>query len=373
MSKTDPPFNLWSGTLATHGSDTLKTELLAAVLADEVAMCLLYSEPSAGSDLASVRTTAVRDGDTWTVSGQKVWTSAAQDADYAMLLARTDWDVPKHQGLTFFWLPMHQPGVVVRPLRQITGDSRFNEVFITEARIPDSHRLGQVGEGWRVLQTALTYERAVMGAMRRSDVPAPAKSAPAERAAAESAPAERAAADDHAAAAESAIESAPADDHAPAAESAIGKTARAFGNIPTPDVSLVSLARSVGVAGDAVLRQRIARMCCLRMVNEWNGRRAAAATGVSGAALASLGKLAMSGILHEAGRLQAHILGVISTLDGDAFPMARDANYSQMNAYFTSIGGGTDQIQRNIIGERILGLPREPEPDRHLPFRSTPS
>ena len=320
MSAPTPSYNLWSGTLAAHGSDALQAELLEAVLADHVAMCLLYSEPSAGSDLAGVRTTAVKDGDRWIVNGQKVWTSAARDADYGMLLARTDWDVPKHRGLTFFWLPMRQPGVLVRPLRQITGDSRFNEVFLTEARIPDTHRLGQVGDGWRVLHTALAYERAVMGVAPRTARP--------------------------------------------------GRTAAAFGNIPSPDVSLVELARSVGVNHDAVFRQRIARLYCLTMVNGWNSRRAADA---GDASLASIGKLAMSGILHEAGRLQAHILGVEATLDGDRHPVARDANYSQMNAYFTSIGGGTDQIQRNIIGERILGLPRAPEPDRDLPFRSIPT
>src|SRR5690606_23080308 len=160
-------YNLWAGTLLAHGGDELKARMLRPLLLDEVAMCLLYSEPGAGSDLAAIRTTAVRDGDEWVVNGQKVWTSGAQGADYGMLIARTDWDQPKHRGITFFWFPMRQDGVEVRPLRQATGDARFNEVFLTDARVPDSHRLGELGKGWWVLQTALTYERAVMGVTQR--------------------------------------------------------------------------------------------------------------------------------------------------------------------------------------------------------------
>jgi alkylation response protein AidB-like acyl-CoA dehydrogenase len=320
--------NLWAGTMLSSGSDELKRRFLRPLLLDDVAMCLLYSEPGAGSDLAGLRTTAVRDGDEWVVDGQKVWTSGARDAEFGMLVARTDWDVPKHRGITFFWFPMRQAGVEVRPLRQMTGDARFNEVFITGARVPDSHRLGEQGGGWWVLQTALAYERAAMGMT----------SGP-----------RRAAGDPE------------------------GATAKAHGQIPVPDVSLIDVARTAGKHGDAVTRQRLAQLHTLRKVNAWNGARAsaeAAAGGSRGASpLVSLGKLAMSGILHSAGRLQGHLLGMEGTLDGDDHPCARDANYSQLNAYFTSIGGGTDQIQRNIIGERILGLPREPEIDRDLPFR----
>jgi alkylation response protein AidB-like acyl-CoA dehydrogenase len=313
--------NLWAGTVAAFGQEEMKQKFLRPLLMGDVAMCLLYSEPGAGSDLAGLRTTAVRDGDEWVVNGQKVWTSGGRDADYGMLIARTDWDVPKHRGITFFFLPMRQPGVEVRPLRQITGDSRFNEVFITDARVPDSHRVGPLDDGWRVLQTALAYERAAMGrpmAGVRSD----------------------------------------------------DATAKAHGTIPTPDVSLVALAQAQGRANDPLVRQALARLHAMRTVNQWNGERAKAVMQAGGSSpLVSLGKLAMSGILHTAGHLQALLLGMDATLDGDANPSSRDANYSQLNAYFTSIGGGTDQIQRNIIGERLLGLPREPEIDRELPFR----
>jgi alkylation response protein AidB-like acyl-CoA dehydrogenase len=322
-------YNLWAGTMLAYGTDELKQKFLRALLLDDVAMCLLYSEPGAGSDLAGLRTTAVRDGDEWVVNGQKVWTSGGREAEYGMLIARTDWDAPKHRGITFFWFPMRQPGVEVRPLRQVTGDSRFNEVFLTDARVPDSHRLGETGKGWWVLQTALTYERAVMGVSSRAE--------PRDK----------------------------AGDSEPE-----GATAKAHGRIPVPDLSLVELARSMNKSGDPQVRQALARLHAMRTVNEWNGVRGRAEMKAGGSSsVASLGKLAMSGILHYAGRVQGHLLGMEATLDGEDHPRSRDANYSQLNAYFTSIGGGTDQIQRNIIGERILGLPREPEVDRDVPFR----
>jgi alkylation response protein AidB-like acyl-CoA dehydrogenase len=155
--------NLWAGSIVGFGTPELKAQFIRPLLMDEVAMCLLYSEPGAGSDLAGIRTTAVRDGDEWIINGQKVWTSGAKDADFGMLIARTDWDQPKHRGISFFYLPMKQAGVEVRPLRQATGDSRFNEVFITDARVPAQNMLGELKQGRRVFQSALPYERAMMG------------------------------------------------------------------------------------------------------------------------------------------------------------------------------------------------------------------
>lgn len=318
--------NLWAGTVMGYGSPELKASFIRPLLLDEIAMCLLYSEPGAGSDLAGIRTTAVRDGDEWIVTGQKVWTSGAKDADYGMLICRTDWEQPKHGGISFFFFPMKQPGVEVRPLRQATGDARFNEVFITEARVPDSNRLGDLNKGWWVLQSALAYERAVMGISRRGP-----------------------------------------------RTGATGATASAHGAIPMPDLSLVSAAKKAGKNNDPAIRQKLAKLYCMRMVNDWNNARSKAmASGGGSSPLASMGKLAMSGLLHFAGHLHGEILGMEGTLDGDQNPAARDANYSQLNAYFTSIGGGTDQIQRNIIGERVLGLPKEPEVDREMPFRDVP-
>jgi len=321
--------NLWAGTMVSFGSDSLKDEFMRRLLLDDVAMCLLYSEPGAGSDLAGIRTSAVRDGDEWIVNGQKVWTSGAAGAEYGMLIARTDWDQPKHRGISFFWFPMRQAGVEVRPLRQATGDSRFNEVFITDARVPDTHRLGELNAGWWVLQTALMYERVAMGGGRRG---------PALRTVRR------------------------------------GATAAAHGSIPMPDISLTELARRTGRNTDPQFRQEIARLHCMRMTNEWNGERARAAAEAGGSSpLASLGKLYMAQILHYAARIQGHLLGMDATLGGAESETVNAHNYSQLNAYFFSIGGGTDQIQRNIIAERILGLPKEPETDREMPFREVPA
>ncbi len=318
--------NLWANTVLAFGSDELKRQFLRPLLVGTVPMCLLYSEPGAGSDLAAVQTRATRDGDEWIVTGQKVWTSSGREADYGMLIARTDWDAPKHRGISFFWFPMDQPGVEVRPLRQATGDSRFNEVFLTDARVPHAYMLGEQNNGWMVLQSALAYERAVMGENQRR------RRGQTDTAAVRS-----------------------ADDAAPA---------------PIPDLSLLDLARDVGKADDPVIRQRLAALHSLVQVNEWNNRRAKAelAQGTT-SSVVSLGKLAMSRILHTAGSLQTELLGAEGMVGGASSPRSADATYSLLNAFFTSIGGGTDQVQRNIIGERILGLPKEPEVDKNVPFR----
>ncbi len=322
--------NLWANTVLAFGSDDLQDRLVRPLMLGQVDMCLLYSEPGAGSDLAGIQTRAERDGDEWVINGQKVWTSGGRQAEYALLITRTDLDAPKHKGITFFLFPMRQDGVEVRALRQATGDARFNEVFLTDARVPHANMLGQTNDGWRVLQTALAYERVAMG----------------------QAQARRAMPDRDADAVRS------ADDERPA---------------PVPDLSLLDLARDTGRHTDPVIRQKLMRLRAMRQVNDWNGQRAKAAleNGTS-SPTASLGKLAMSGILHYAGSLQTEILGAEATVGGLDSPRSADATYSLLNAFFTSIGGGTDQIQRNIIGERLLGLPKEPSIDRDLPFRDVP-
>ncbi|KQT31383.1 acyl-CoA dehydrogenase [Sphingomonas sp. Leaf412] len=302
--------NLWANTALAHATDAFKREVVPQLLAGEVGMCLLYSEPGAGSDLAAVRTRADRVDGGWRVTGQKVWTSGAAVADYGMLIARTDWDVPKHRGISFFFLPMKQDGVTVRPLRQITDEAHFNEVFIDDAFVPEDNLLGPLNGGWGVLQTALAYERSVMGDRAR------------------------------------------------------GPRSGAGGN------DLLALAREAGRLGDPVVRQRVAQAIAWRTLNALNTRRAKAemAQGTS-SPIMSLGKLAMSRILHEDARVRTLLLGPESLLEGPDHPRAEDANFLALNAYFTSIGGGTDQIQRNIIGERVLGLPKEPEVDRTIAFR----
>ncbi|HEY1559905.1 MAG TPA: acyl-CoA dehydrogenase family protein [Caulobacteraceae bacterium] len=310
--------NLWANTLLAHGTQALKEELILPLLCHEVGMCLLYSEPGAGSDLAGVRTRAERTGDHFVVNGSKVWTSGAATADYGMLIARTDWNAPKHKGISFFFLPMKQPGVEVRPLRQITDERHFNEVFLTDAIVPAENLLKGEGEGWGVLQTALAYERSVMG------------------------------------------------------EGARG--ARSGAPESKTEEPLIALAREAGVLGDPLIRQDLAQAIAWRRLNALNTARAKAelAQGASSPVM-SLGKLAMSRILHAEARLRTAILGAESLLEGPDHPRAEDANFLTLNAYFTSIGGGTDQIQRNIIGERVLGLPKEPEVDRDIPFRDVKS
>ncbi len=306
--------NMWANTLLARGQQGLKEKLIGSLLRNEVNMCLLYSEPGAGSDLAGIRTRADRQGDHYVVNGQKVWTSGAAIADYGMLIARTDWDVPKHLGISFFFCPMKQDGIEVRPLRQVTDESHFNEVFITDAVVPAENLLGDLNSGWKVLQTALAYERSIMG------------------------------------------------------EGARG--ARSGAEESRSEEVLIQLAREAGVLADPDLRQDIAQAIAYKKLNALNTTRAKAdmAQGTSSSVM-SLGKLAMSRILHEEARVRTAILGADSLLEGPDHPRAEDANFLTLNAYFTSIGGGTDQIQRNIIGERVLGLPKEPEVDKTIPFK----
>jgi alkylation response protein AidB-like acyl-CoA dehydrogenase len=303
-------YNIGANTALKYGTSRLKADLIRGLLTGRVTTCLFYSEPGAGSDLAAVRTTAVRDGDRWIVNGQKVWTSGAATADYALMIARTDWDVPKHRGLSYLVVPMKQPGVEVRPLVQITGESHFNEVFLTDVVVPADYLVGSEGDGWRVLNTALAYERSIMG------------------------------------------DGARASRHGSQAD------------------DLVGLAREHGRLADPVIRRQLARVLALRELNALNNARAKAdAEQGTSSSVMSLGKLAMANVLHAEARMRTDIIGAESLLAGPENPEADDVNFLTLNAFFTSIGGGTNQIQRNIIAERVLGLPKEPEIDKHIPFR----
>jgi alkylation response protein AidB-like acyl-CoA dehydrogenase len=308
--------NLFACTLHDAGTEEQKRRLIPPSLRGETKWCLLYSEPGAGSDLAGLRTRADRDGDRFVINGQKVWTSFATTADYGLLVARTDWDVPKHNGISFFMFPMRQPGVEVRPIHQITGESEFNEVFITDAVVPAENMVGPYNGGWSVLQTALGYERRLMGDLAR--------------------------------------------------------TTRAASKPQEDKDSLIALARSYGKLDDGYTRQEIARIDGLVAVNRWNTQRSKVSGGAQAAALMALGKIAMSRVLHETARVQTEIVGAESMLSGPDNPVGDAVTFRTLNAYFTSIGGGTDQIQRNIVGERVLGLPKEPEPYRNTAFRELP-
>jgi alkylation response protein AidB-like acyl-CoA dehydrogenase len=308
-------------TIVAHGSDELKRRLLRPLFTAEEIWCQLFSEPGAGSDLAGLSTRAVRDGDEWIVDGQKVWNTLAHAADRGMLVARTDPDAPKHRGLTYFALDMHTPGVEVRPLRQITGEAEFNEVYLTEARVPDADRIGGLGDGWRVSLTTLMNERVTIGG------------------------------------AVSGRESGP-----------IGDALRVWREHPERH--------------DSVLRDRMAGAWIeaevLRLTNaRATANRKAGAAGPEG----SVAKLAFAEVNKRIYELCADVLGPEALLypsyemvrpEESALTGGLDPRKMFLRSRAYSIEGGTSEILRNILGERVLGLPGEPRADKDLPWSQVP-
>jgi alkylation response protein AidB-like acyl-CoA dehydrogenase len=323
-------------TILAHGSDELRDLLLPPILTGEQTWCQLFSEPGAGSDLAGLSTSAVLDGDSWIVNGQKVWNTSAHHADMGMLLARTDRDVPKHQGITYFALPMQQPGVEVRQLRQMNFHASFNEVFLTDARIPRDNVIGGVGQGWKAALTTLAYER------RFASLQRPGYARSAGRALDEA----RAEADDHFA---------------------------TYSWYPQragrPDL-VVEHARMAGVTGDPVIRQAVARLLTMQRVSAWTAERARAARalGAPPGAEGSVGKLAASNIARESARVHAMIAGAQALLTGPDSAFGGVIAEVLMSVPGQSIAGGTDEIQKNIVAEKVLGLPGEIRVDRDIPF-----
>jgi alkylation response protein AidB-like acyl-CoA dehydrogenase len=312
-----PWLYLLGNPLLAFGGAEVKEYFLPRLLNGEVGVgCLLYSEPGAGSDLAGVQTRAELDGDEYVVNGQKIWTTGGHAAKYGLLLARTDWDVPKHAGLSFFVIDMQQPGIEVRPIRQITGDAEFNEVFLTDARVPAAWMIGEPGQGWKALQIALAAERSGMGSASSSQSGRKIKSGLRE------------AADD-----------------------------------------LVEAARRAGRLDDPHVRQEIVRIMSWRLTNRWTGQRAAAEIRRGPSSLASLGKLAMSRVLHSGADFAYRMQGEQSLVYDYDKPLDHPVDRDLMFAFINSIGGGSDQVQRNIISERVLGLPKGFEPDKGVPFR----
>jgi alkylation response protein AidB-like acyl-CoA dehydrogenase len=333
--------SLAAPTIMTHGSDELRARILRPTITGEATWTQLFSEPGAGSDLAGLSTTAVRDGDDFVVSGQKVWNTSAHHADYGMLLARTDWDVPKHQGISYFVLPMNQPGVEVRPILQMNRHSSFNEVFLTEARIPAANLVGDPGDGWRVARTTLMHER-TFATLRRPTFADGAHGRTVEEAAAEAA------------------------DHFATYAWYPQRAGRA-------DL-VVERARTFRRADDPLVRQAIAELVSFQRANEWTAERARAARALGRAPgpEGSLGKLAASGVARRSAQVHGLIAGAAAMLtDG---PDIIDAVVAEVliSTPAQSIAGGTDEVQHNIIGENILGLPREPNADRDTAFRDVP-
>lgn len=333
--------SLAAPTIMTHGSDDLRRRVLRPTLTGEVTWTQLFSEPGAGSDLAALSTTAVRDGDDWIVNGQKVWNTSAHHADYGMLVARTDWDVPKHQGISYFVLPMDQPGVEVRPIRQMNRHASFNEVFLTDARVPAVNVIGDLGDGWRVARTTLMHER-TFATLRRPSFPA---------------------------------------HRGRALEEAAAEAAAHFATyVWYPQRAgradlIVERSSAVGVSDIPSVRDDIARVTSFQRVSEWTARRgqAARALGRAPGPEGSLGKLAASELARRSARAHTGIAGASGMLVDQIGTTADDLTAIVAEVLVStpaqSIAGGTDEIQHNIIGENILGLPREPAPDRDLPFR----
>lgn len=328
-------------TIVAHGTPEQHARWLPRILDGRDAWCQLFSEPQAGSDLAGLQTRAERDGDEWVVTGQKVWTSTAQLCNLGMLVARTDPDVPKHAGLTYFALEMDQPGVEVRPLREMTGRAMFNEVFLDGARVHDADIIGGLGNGWAVTNTTLAAERAGLGSGGSGAVggafPGP-KAGQLDRPVGEFVGQVRA--------------------------GGTGGGGRAMAD------QLIDLARANGRQEDPIVRQGLAQLYTLMQLGKYSALRAKAGGASAGAP--NIAKLMMSEMLRLHRAMGTMILGADMTV------MGRDTlggGLVQEQVLFSpgpSIYGGTDQVQRNILGERVLGLPREPDPNKGKPFSEIP-
>jgi acyl-CoA dehydrogenase len=298
-------------TILAHATDAVKDAYLAKLYRGDLVACQLFSEPGAGSDLAGLQTKAMRDGDEWVVTGQKVWTSGAQYSDLGEIICRTDPDQPKHKGLTGFVVDMGAPGVDVRPLRQMTGGASFNEVFFNEVRVPDDHRLGDVNEGWTVALTTLMNERASIGA-------------------------------------------------------GAGGGGLGLAN----SVRLAEMLRHFGLADDPVLRQELADLHIKFQVAKYTNQRAMdkIKAGQAPGPELSIAKMALTQNLTQVSDFLSRVLG--PRLGADTGEWGTFA-WSQfvLSTPGMRIAGGSDEVLRNIVGERVLGLPKDPGIDSKTPFR----
>jgi alkylation response protein AidB-like acyl-CoA dehydrogenase len=324
-------------TILDHGSDDIKRRFLRRTITGEDKWCQLFSEPGSGSDLAGLTCHAELSGDEWIVNGQKVWTTGAKTAAYGLLLARTDWDVPKHRGLTYFVLPMEQDGVDVRAIKQMNLHASFNEVFISDARIPRDNVVGDQGDGWRVALTTLAYERAGIGRI-----------------------------------------------FTPASQESQGRTAReaaeeAAAYLKTyvwypqrmgrPDL-VIPHAKAAGKTDDPRIRQRIAYIQSLVHIEKWTQQRARAARAAGNPGPeGSIGKLLTSRIAQASAEAHGAIGGAQVMLGDGEGPMDGIVSEITLSYPAQSIAGGTDEIQLNILAERVLGLPKEPQVDSEVAFR----
>lgn len=343
MGAIGPPASLGQRlggpTVLTHGADEQKAQFLPGLARGEEFWCQFFSEPDSGSDLASLQTRAVRDGDEWVINGQKVWTSGAQYADRGMLAARTNRDVPKHQGITYFIIDLDQPGVEVRPLHQMSGAHGFNEVFFSDARVGNDRIIGELDGGWSIAVTTLMFER-FMGTVVPSADPGLALGM---------------------------LEARAGD---VAADKVGGDEGEAVSYADAPRL-IIDLARSRGQAADSRTRQQLAHVWALQELNRISGLRQtdAVRSGRRPGAEGSVRKLARSMLARGAREVGMDVLGSYGMLRGPDLPGDGVIQQLALSSPGASIAGGTDEIQRGIVGERVLGLPKEPTTDRNIPFR----
>jgi alkylation response protein AidB-like acyl-CoA dehydrogenase len=294
-------------TLVSIGTEAQKQRHVRPLLRGEEIWCQMFSEPGAGSDVASLQTKAVLDGDTWLINGQKVWTTVAHHADYGLLIARTDPSVPKHQGITMFIIDMHHPGVTVRPLRDMTGDAHFNEIFFDDVAVPADRVVGEVNGGWSAAVTTLLHERVSIG------------------------------------------------------------MGSAGGDRPMSYGKVAELARSRGLTGDPAVRDRLVDLYLRERAFELLTARMSqeVKAGINPGARGSVSKLLLADLVLHSADAASEILGpeAVASEPGD-HKIAQALSWAPGMA----LGGGTNEIMRNIIGDRVLGLPREPQVDREVPF-----
>ena len=303
-------------TVLDYGSEEQKKRHIPRMVRGDEVWTQLLSEPGAGSDLAGLQTRAVRDGNEYAITGQKVWTSGAMDSDFALCMARTDPDLPKHKGLSMFIVDLKAPGVDIRPLRQMTGDAHFNEVFLDDVRVPADQIVGAENEGWRALTAMLTHERLALGARTG------------------------------------------------AGGSGSGWTRPASSRF-------IDTARRLGSSSDANVRQELVKLYTAERILAFMGQkmRDEIAAGIPVGSKGSVAKLATALISRQSAAVGMAISGAASQA-WDAGDSAGGAlAYAMCFSPMTAIAGGTSEIQRNTIGERVLGLPREPQPARDIPFR----
>jgi alkylation response protein AidB-like acyl-CoA dehydrogenase len=359
---------LASPTITTHGTREQIDRLIPPAVTGKVAYCQLFSEPGAGSDLAGLTCKAVKDGDVWHVDGQKVWTSGGQFADMGMLLARTNPEAPKHQGITWFAIDMHQPGVEIRPLKEMTGHAMFNEVFLSGAEVHDDNRIGDVNNGWAAANTTLLHERSGMGARGGGEGRGGGRMARAGGVAGDLG--------------KRAGDFAPPPRATTATKEAEAKPRKRV----SPAQGHINLARELGKLDDPVIRQKIVQAHILGSIAQYTTERhkAVRAQGGDIPGVANFSKLLMADIIRLNRDLGMQILGargtlhsydgadneMLAKLPGGAGALAVTAQC--LGAQALPIYGGTDQIQKNIVGERALGLPKEPGDLAKVPFNELP-